>query len=775
MPTLKASPAQLLGAVLAIAALCAPAAAQDPDAPEAPPAVPEGDGQAILVIDASNSMWGQIDGVAKIEIAREAVSGLLDRWNPEVELGVMAYGHRREGDCTDIELVAPVGAERPVVDAALASLTPRGKTPMTDAVAQAAEALSHADRPATVILVSDGRETCNADPCAVASELERSGVAFTAHVVGFDVADEETIAQLQCIAENTGGRYVAADSAEELSVALVETGGAAAAEPEPAPEPTAQPSVTLEAPEQAVMGSSFVVAWSASEQNPDDYVTIVPAGADEGTYEDYARVRDDNEASLQAPAEPGLYEVRYVLEEGRVTLASADIEIVEAETSVSAPESATAGSAFDVSWTNVIHPDDYVTIVPAGAEEGTYEDYARVRDDNEASLQAPAEPGLYEVRYVLKEGRVTLASTDIEIVEAETSVSAPESATAGSAFDVSWTNVIHPDDYVTIVPAGADEGTYEDYARVRDDNEASLQAPAEPGLYEVRYVLKEGRVTLASADIEIVEAETSVSAPESATAGSAFGVSWTNAIHPDDYVTIVPAGAEEGTYENYARVRDDNEASLQAPAEPGLYEVRYVLKEGRVTLASADIEIVETDIEISGPDTVRAESEIRVSWSGTVPSPTDFVTIVPMGAEEGEYTDYERVRDTQEADLPAPQNPGLYELRYVLDEGRRTIARHPVEVVAATAQLDAGGSLDAPESGVAGETIEIGWSAEENGNDRRVALARPDQADFTWIDARAADAATLSFTLPETPGTYEFRLLDITARDVLSRAIIEVE
>ena len=599
MPTLKASPAQLLGAVLAIAALCAPAAAQDPDAPEAPPAVPEGDGQAILVIDASNSMWGQIDGVAKIEIAREAVSGLLDRWNPEVELGVMAYGHRREGDCTDIELVAPVGAERPVVDAALASLTPRGKTPMTDAVAQAAEALSHADRPATVILVSDGRETCNADPCAVASELERSGVAFTAHVVGFDVADEETIAQLQCIAENTGGRYVAADSAEELSVALVETGGAAAAEPEPAPEPTAQPSVTLEAPEQAVMGSSFVVAWSASEQNPDDYVTIVPAGADEGTYEDYARVRDDNEASLQAPAEPGLYEVRYVLKEGRVTLASADIEIVEAETSVSAPESATAGSAFDVSWTNVIHPDDYVTIVPAGAEEGTYEDYARVRDDNEASLQAPA--------------------------------------------------------------------------------------------------------------------------------------------------------------------------------EPGLYEVRYVLKEGRVTLASADIEIVETDIEISGPDTVRAESEIRVSWSGTVPSPTDFVTIVPMGAEEGEYTDYERVRDTQEADLPAPQNPGLYELRYVLDEGRRTIARHPVEVVAATAQLDAGGSLDAPESGVAGETIEIGWSAEENGNDRRVALARPDQADFTWIDARAADAATLSFTLPETPGTYEFRLLDITARDVLSRAIIEVE
>ncbi|TGY88003.1 VWA domain-containing protein, partial [Marinicauda algicola] len=321
MPTLKASPAQLLGAVLAIAALCAPAAAQDPAAPEAAPAVPEGDGQAILVIDASNSMWGQIDGVAKIEIAREAVSGLLDRWNPEVELGVMAYGHRREGDCTDIELVAPVGAERPVVDTALASLTPRGKTPMTDAVAQAAEALSHADRPATVILVSDGRETCNADPCAVASELERSGVAFTAHVVGFDVADEETIAQLQCIAENTGGRYVAADSAEELSVALVETGGAAASEPEPAPEPAAQPSVTLEAPEQAVMGSSFVVAWSASEQNPDDYVTIVPAGAEEGTYEDYARVRDDSEASLQAPAEPGLYEVRYVLKEGRVTLA----------------------------------------------------------------------------------------------------------------------------------------------------------------------------------------------------------------------------------------------------------------------------------------------------------------------------------------------------------------------------------------------------------------------------------------------------------------------
>ncbi|MDF2096856.1 hypothetical protein, partial [Aquibaculum arenosum] len=396
-------------------------------------------------------------------------------------------------------------------------------------------------------------------------------------------------------------------------------------------------------------------------------------------------------------------------------------------------------------------------------------------DNTEGSLQAPAQPGLYEVRYILNEGRKTLASAAIEIVEAEASVSAPEQATVGAAFQVSWSNSIHPQDYVTIVPMGAEEGESGAYIRTRDNTEGSLQAPAQPGLYEVRYILNEGRKTLASAAIEIVEAEVTVSAPAQVVTGASFQVSWTNPIHPQDYVTIVPMGTGEGEYGNYTRTRDNTQGSVTAPATPGLYEVRYILNEGGKTLASAEVEVVEAGMELSGPDTVRAGDQFRVAWTGSAPSPRDYVSIAPLGSDDGDYETYVRVRDAQEADLTAPETMGFYQLRYVLDEGRRVLARHDLEVVSATAALDDGGSLSVPETGTPGESIAVTWQAEDNGNDRRIALAQADQADFTWIEMQSASGEELTFTLPDASGTYEFRLLDISERKVLSRAIIQVQ
>ena len=179
--------------------------------------------RAIMVLDASGSMWGQVDGTPKIAIARDVIRGLLGEWDPNVELGVIAYGHRQKGDCTDIETLVPVG---PVGDgdvlAAIETLNPRGKTPLADTVRQAAEALQYTEERATVLLISDGEETCDADPCAAAAELAAKGVDFKVHVVGFDVNNDQK-AQLQCIAETTGGQFLGADNASELHEAMTAT------------------------------------------------------------------------------------------------------------------------------------------------------------------------------------------------------------------------------------------------------------------------------------------------------------------------------------------------------------------------------------------------------------------------------------------------------------------------------------------------------------------------------------------------------------------------
>lgn len=173
----------------------------------------------MVVFDMSGSMWGQVDGVAKVEIARDAFNGLLSDWaDNETQTGLIAYGHRRRGDCGDIELMARPGDGADIASL-IAALRPVGKTPLSDAVIQAAEVLKFTEEAATVVLLSDGVETCEADPCAVGAELEALGLDFTAHVIGFDIAEGDK-AQLQCLADATGGQYFDAANANGLTQAM---------------------------------------------------------------------------------------------------------------------------------------------------------------------------------------------------------------------------------------------------------------------------------------------------------------------------------------------------------------------------------------------------------------------------------------------------------------------------------------------------------------------------------------------------------------------------
>lgn len=191
--------------------------------------------QAMLVLDASGSMWGSVAGTTKIEAARAAVGRMLDGWPADTQLGLIAYGHRRKGDCADIETLSPPGSVDPnTLRALVARIDPKGMTPITAAVREAAATLKYTERKATVILVSDGEETCNADPCALGAELEKLGVDFTAHVVGFDLPEGKARGQLQCLAQSTGGRYIEARDAADLTQALSQV--AMPAKPEPAAE-----------------------------------------------------------------------------------------------------------------------------------------------------------------------------------------------------------------------------------------------------------------------------------------------------------------------------------------------------------------------------------------------------------------------------------------------------------------------------------------------------------------------------------------------------------
>jgi len=178
---------------------------------------------AMIIFDASGSMWGQLNGTAKIEIARDVMGALVKDWNEDIEMGLMAYGHREKGNCDDIEILQVVTT----VDSnnilnIIKKITPKGKTPISQSLKQAAETLRYTEDAATVILISDGEETCNADPCVVSKKLKEKGINFTTHVIGFDIKKNKTAQkQLKCIAENTGGQFFQAEDALSLKKALV--------------------------------------------------------------------------------------------------------------------------------------------------------------------------------------------------------------------------------------------------------------------------------------------------------------------------------------------------------------------------------------------------------------------------------------------------------------------------------------------------------------------------------------------------------------------------
>jgi hypothetical protein len=147
---------------------------------------------------------------------------------------VVVYGARSprtQNNCQDIEVLVPMGPpDSAALDAALRGGKPRGMTPIGGSLRRAADVLKNQPGKSTIVLVSDGTESCHGDPCQVAREVhEATGIDVKVHVVGLDVAQGER-ETLECVAQSGGGKYFAAQNEEQLRSALTE-----ATEPEPAP------------------------------------------------------------------------------------------------------------------------------------------------------------------------------------------------------------------------------------------------------------------------------------------------------------------------------------------------------------------------------------------------------------------------------------------------------------------------------------------------------------------------------------------------------------
>lgn len=167
------------------------------------------------ILDSSGSMWGRVDGQMKTIVAKDVLSDLIKNTPENISIALSTYGHRKLGDCSDIEELISIEEGRDRALDKFQKIKPKGKTPMADSVRMAFDKVGKLDGPSTIVLVSDGIETCNPNPCNVVREIFESSTKVKLHVVGFGV-NEETKSQLKCFAEKGRGNYFSANNATSL-------------------------------------------------------------------------------------------------------------------------------------------------------------------------------------------------------------------------------------------------------------------------------------------------------------------------------------------------------------------------------------------------------------------------------------------------------------------------------------------------------------------------------------------------------------------------------
>lgn len=517
---------------------------------------------SVIVFDASGSMWAQLeDGKSRVEIAREVIGDFAAERDAEVPIGVVSYGHTRRGDCGDIETVLPVGPHAGGdLAATISALNPTGKTPLTDAMAQARDLLPRTAESADIILITDGLENCGGDPCALAAEFAAEGIDLRAHVVGFAM-EAEAVETLSCIPDQTGGQLFTTQSGAELADALTEV-----AEVEPAAR-----EVTLRAVDARNDETLPGATWEVREATGEE----VFSGRERGRIT-LDLMPGDHVADVDAPGFAG--EAGFTVPDGDAPPVEIAMEKIEATLYLRAEDAETGETLQGVEWLAMnVETEDAIETV---SEDGEY-----------TRLLLP--PGEYRIEGSLGDmtGATSVEATldedpriDVALAapEVEVDLAAPDEVIAGADVEVTVEGADSDKDYLLIAREGSPEETsrYQRMDnRVGGDGTQDYTAPSDPGDYELRYYLVRDDTIAARQPLTVRPAATRMEAPGEVGAEAEFEVSIGGDI--SGYVVIVEEDrAPDDIVSRYDRMKnsvDGDEGTLTrtAPETPGRYLLRY--------------------------------------------------------------------------------------------------------------------------------------------------------------------------------------------------------
>lgn len=177
----------------------------------------------LFMFDASNSMFGTWKNATKMETAKRLLMNILDslKKQPDLELALRVYGHQKPfppQDCDDTKLEVEFYKNNiDDIKAKLRALRPSGTTPIAASLLKASEDFpaNPANTRNIIILITDGIEACDGDPCAVSQALQKKGIILKPFIIGIGGDPLEFRKAFECV-----GSYFDATTEEQFSNVL---------------------------------------------------------------------------------------------------------------------------------------------------------------------------------------------------------------------------------------------------------------------------------------------------------------------------------------------------------------------------------------------------------------------------------------------------------------------------------------------------------------------------------------------------------------------------
>ncbi|MFO7756803.1 MAG: VWA domain-containing protein [Bacteroidales bacterium] len=159
----------------------------------------------LFILDCSQSMSGRWDEDRKIDIARRFLARTVDSLNSfsNVEMALRVYGHQSvvpPQDCNDTRLEVPFAPDNAYrIKRKMRALSPKGTTPIANSLAASVNDFSACEECRNIIiLITDGIEACDGDPCAVSVELQKQGIILKPFIIGIGL-DPEFEESFRCL------------------------------------------------------------------------------------------------------------------------------------------------------------------------------------------------------------------------------------------------------------------------------------------------------------------------------------------------------------------------------------------------------------------------------------------------------------------------------------------------------------------------------------------------------------------------------------------------